>query len=231
MKVLLCRKYVYLYDYSQQPLSHAKHRTRASYMFRTSTFTSKDKTSQQTNQKGNLDIQLCFSRIMSSNQSTSSISFFLLLCLKVYGNSLEKGEPTDLHPPVVQTLYGPVRGLFLTQGMQAYLGIPYAKPPVKGLRWRLTVEPTPWGPDVYDAFQFSPGCPQKCSGVSPDILCPPRVSIVPIVTQSHTGLHDRPIENSTHELVKLSSLGSSLFSAFRKCLKLQNWYQTVLLCL
>ena len=40
-------------------------------------------------------------------------------------------------------------------------------------------------------------------------------------------LHDRPIENSTHELAKLSSL----FSAFRKCLKLQNWYQNVLLCL
>ena len=48
-----------------------------------------------------------------------------------------------------------------------------------------------------------------------------------IVTQSHTGLHDRPMENSTHELAKLSSL----FSAFRKCLKLQNWYQNVLLCL
>ena len=30
-----------------------------------------------------------------------------------------------------------------------------------------------------------------------------------------------------HELAKLSSL----FSAFRKCLKLQNWYQNVLLCL
>ena len=26
--------------------------------------------------------------------------------------------------------------------------------------------------------------------------------IVPIVTQSHTGLHDRPIVNSTHELAK-----------------------------
>ena len=51
--------------------------------------------------------------------------------------------------------------------------------------------------------------------------------VVPIVTQSHTGLHDRPIENSTHEQAKLSSL----FSAFRKCLKLQNWYQNVLLCL
>ena len=38
------------------------------------------------------------------------------------------------------------------------------------------------------------------------------------VTQSHTGLHE---QNSSHELAKLSSL----FSAFRKCLKLQNWYQ------
>ena len=54
------------------------------------------------------------------------------------------------------------------------------------------------------------------------------LSLVPIVTQSHTGLHERPIQNSTHELAKLSSL----FSAFRKCLKLQNWwYQNVLLCL
>ena len=42
--------------------------------------------------------------------------------------------------------------------------------------------------------------------------------------QSHTGLHDRPIGSSTHELAKLSSL----FTAFRKCLKLQNWYQNVL---
>ena len=46
-------------------------------------------------------------------------------------------------------------------------------------------------------------------------------AVVPIVTQSHTGLHwQTNIENSTHELAKLSSL----FSAFRKCLKLQNWY-------
>ena len=49
------------------------------------------------------------------------------------------------------------------------------------------------------------------------VLCS---TVVPIVTQSHTGLHDTPIENSTHELARLSSL----FSAFRKCLKLQNWY-------
>ena len=56
------------------------------------------------------------------------------------------------------------------------------------------------------------------------ILDPPL--LVPTVTQSHTGLHGRPMESSTHELAKLSSL----FSAFRTCLKLQNWYHNVLCC-
>ena len=52
----------------------------------------------------------------------------------------------------------------------------------------------------------------------PDSLPRPSSNLVPTVTQSHTGLHDRPIENSIHELAKLSLL----FFAFRKCLKLQN---------
>ena len=51
--------------------------------------------------------------------------------------------------------------------------------------------------------------------------------IVPTVTQSHTGLQwqtNRELYIQTGQTVL-----SSLFSAFRKCLKLQNWY--VLLCL
>ena len=115
--------------------------------------------------------------VSTSNMISTVICTFLLLFVEVHVNSLDNGEPSSLHPPVVQTLYGPVRGLFLPQGMQAYLGIPYAKPPVKELRWQPTVEPTPWGPDVYDAFQFSPGCPQKCFGKDLNILCPPTVSI------------------------------------------------------
>ena len=35
------------------------------------------------------------------------------------------------------------------------------------------------------------------------------------------------VTGTAHKLAKLSSL----FYAFRKCLKLQNWYQNVLLCL
>ena len=105
------------------------------------------------------------------------VCIILLLCKEVHSNPFDNGKPGTLHPPVVQTSYGPVRGLFLPQGMQAYLGIPYAKPPVKKLRWQPPMEPTTWGPDVYDAFQFSPGCPQKCFGNDLSILCPPTVSI------------------------------------------------------
>ena len=35
---------------------------------------------------------------------------------------------------------------------------------------------------------------------------PHEAMLVPIVTQSHIGFHDRPIENSTHKLAKLSLL-------------------------
>ena len=40
----------------------------------------------------------------------------------------------------------------------------------------------------------------------------------------HDCVTGKLIQNSSHELAKQSSL----FSAFRKCLKLQNWYQNVL---
>ena len=100
-----------------------------------------------------------------------------------------------------------------------------------GLRQKQSNQP------LFDNFLFNFYHSAPCSTRWNGILHTPTwiqstVSIhwlVPIVTQwqSHTGLHDRPIENSTHELAKLSSL----FSAFRKCLKLPNWYHNVLCCL
>ena len=72
------------------------------------------------------------------------------------------------------------------------------------------------GSDVYIAFAMMYMYTHSAASSNSNPVC-----------QSHTGLHDRPIEDSTHELAKLSSL----FSASRKCLKLQNWYQNVLLCL
>ena len=50
--------------------------------------------------------------------------------------------------------------------------------------------------------------------------------IVPTVTQSHTGLHGRPMNRELYTNWP-NCLKSPLFSGFRKCLKLQNWYQNV----
>jgi para-nitrobenzyl esterase len=57
----------------------------------------------------------------------------------------------------VSTEYGMVRGLRVS-GISAFLGIPFAKPPVEALRWRAPVEPDSWY--LLDAFDFSPECSQ-----------------------------------------------------------------------
>ena len=59
--------------------------------------------------------------------------------------------------PVVVTKDGPVRGLS-AHGVNAYLGIPYAAPPVGDLRWRPPAPPARHG--LIDATQFANTCPQ-----------------------------------------------------------------------
>src|SRR5689334_6144989 len=59
--------------------------------------------------------------------------------------------------PVVVTKDGPVRGLFAS-GINAYLGIPYAAPPVGDLRWRPPAPPAHHV--LIDATQFANTCPQ-----------------------------------------------------------------------
>ncbi|MFJ8668747.1 carboxylesterase/lipase family protein [Streptomyces sp. NPDC093600] len=46
--------------------------------------------------------------------------------------------------PVVDTAYGPVRGERRADGSLRFLGIPYAQPPVGGLRFAAPVPPEPW---------------------------------------------------------------------------------------
>ncbi|KAK5056058.1 hypothetical protein LTR84_012609 [Exophiala bonariae] len=59
---------------------------------------------------------------------------------------------------VVQTTHGPVQG-FLEDGMQKFLGIPYAAPPVGGLRWHPPVPPASWQ-EPLEAVSFGPICAQ-----------------------------------------------------------------------
>jgi para-nitrobenzyl esterase len=62
--------------------------------------------------------------------------------------------------PTASTSDGPVRGI-LKDGVNQFLGIPYAAPPVGDLRWRPPQPPKKHG--LLDATQFASPCPQVTS--------------------------------------------------------------------
>ena len=65
------------------------------------------------------------------------------------------------NPPieVVVAGGGPIRGTITEHG-RAFLGIPYAAPPVGNLRWQPPQPPQPWTA-VLDASEFRSSCPQN----------------------------------------------------------------------
>ncbi len=84
------------------------------------------------------------------------------LCLAVFFAAFLPGLPglagiCDEH---VDTEQGPVAGLSVNEGKAcAYRGIPYAAPPVDGLRWKAPQAPGPRD-DVFTAHTFSAKCMQ-----------------------------------------------------------------------
>jgi len=73
---------------------------------------------------------------------------------------------------VLVTDTGALRGLASGQ-VTAFLGVPYAAPPLGPLRWRPPQAPAPWA-GVRPARQFAPACMQ--TGVSMPGEAPPRIS-------------------------------------------------------
>ena len=63
------------------------------------------------------------------------------------------------NPLVVATSGGKVRGRARPGGGAEFLGIPYAEPPLGGLRWRPPVPAQPWA-GIRDATAFGAACPQ-----------------------------------------------------------------------
>jgi para-nitrobenzyl esterase len=59
--------------------------------------------------------------------------------------------------------HGQVSGLELDSGIQAFLGIPFAAPPVGDLRWKAPEPPTPWQ-GVQIADNHPPACIQRRAG-------------------------------------------------------------------
>ncbi|CAN5505048.1 carboxylesterase family protein [soil metagenome] len=74
--------------------------------------------------------------------------------------------------PTVKTETGPVSGV-TTHGVRAYLGLPYAAPPVGPLRWRPPQPAKPWS-RIRPATAFAPACLQ--TGVSMPGETPPQTS-------------------------------------------------------
>lgn len=60
---------------------------------------------------------------------------------------------------VVITKDGAVRGI-VEPSFRAFLGIPFAQPPIGGLRFAKPAPPRPW--KIINATAWSPACPQMC---------------------------------------------------------------------
>jgi para-nitrobenzyl esterase len=80
------------------------------------------------------------------------------------------GTPSD--PLTVMTADGPVLGKDLGDGVRAFLGVPYASPPVGSNRWRKPQPNVPWT-TTRPTVMVGPECPQKLgfSGPGDDEDC------------------------------------------------------------
>ena len=67
------------------------------------------------------------------------------------------------------TSHGPVTG-FQDDGVDVWLGIPFASPPIGELRWKAPRPPEPWKESL-SANQFGSECPQNMVGFSGDEDC------------------------------------------------------------
>jgi len=86
----------------------------------------------------------------------------LLVCAAAVPASGQGAPPESA--PVVETAIGTISGKALETGVQSYLGIPYAAPPVRDLRWRPPVLPEAWEGEFH-ADRFGPQCMQPLRGV------------------------------------------------------------------
>lgn len=68
------------------------------------------------------------------------------------------GDDSNDSGPTVRTIEGPVRGL-TKNGVNEFLGIPYAAPPVGKLRWQPPQAAKKWK-DTLDATHYANTCPQ-----------------------------------------------------------------------
>src|SRR3954451_6137520 len=85
-----------------------------------------------------------------------------LITVAAVAAGLVWAAPASAHgggAPVVGTDHGAVRGV-VADGVEKFLGIPYAAPPVGALRWKPPAPAAAWR-GVRDATVLPPRCPQR----------------------------------------------------------------------
>lgn len=98
---------------------------------------------------------------MDGTRAGQLLSRTLLLFL-VIDNYVAVGERDMELAPVVNTASGPVSGVRYSAGtgdVDAYLGIPFAKPPIGDLRFKKPLPVTPWN-DIFRAVRMPQACVQ-----------------------------------------------------------------------
>jgi len=73
------------------------------------------------------------------------------------------GNVEEATPPIRETIYGEAEGIEADANTWAWLGIPYAKPPVGELRWKAPQDPEPWG-GARECTEFCSECTQQAMG-------------------------------------------------------------------
>lgn len=113
-------------------------------------------------------------------------------CLFLFAFSLLVFVPTTVKAqsgPTVETSYGELRGIVFDAKTVAWLGVPFAKPPVAELRWKAPQEPDSWS-GIREADQYSDPCVQHQSDGS--IIGNEDCLYLNIWRQSGD-IHDRPV--------------------------------------
>lgn len=101
----------------------------------------------------------------------AAIALIVISVLVVAWFLFMPGEQPPAPPPEPSTVTlrtttaGEVVGFIDAGGARAWMGIPYAEPPVGNLRWRAPQPPTPWE-GVWEALSAGSVCPQMQSFLS-----------------------------------------------------------------
>jgi para-nitrobenzyl esterase len=97
------------------------------------------------------------SKSMLRSASCSLITACTLIVLTITAGSQTTAKPVPGDPVKIES--GLITGKLVSDNVRAYLGIPYAAPPVGNLRWRAPQPVKPWT-GVRAADQFGEACPQ-----------------------------------------------------------------------